>query len=174
MMSAVNADKDVLIQQNSQLKKALSDASANNEVLKSQVESFHGKLLTTEALLDAERRKIESIKATQGDFTQLEEELSQIKQSRRKMSQQIDQTMLEISKNEGNANQKFHQICEESRLNLEENKILNDEIKSKDDIIKTLTKENLQINTKVTQLQAQLFAKEDRDKQIAELENFIT
>lgn len=64
MVSAVNADKDILIQQNSQLKKALSDATATNETLKSQVESFHGKLLTAEALLDAERRKVETIRAT--------------------------------------------------------------------------------------------------------------
>jgi hypothetical protein len=35
MINAVNADKDILIQQNSQLKKALSEAQASNEMLKS-------------------------------------------------------------------------------------------------------------------------------------------
>jgi len=107
MISAVNSDKEILIQQNAQLKKALSEAQANNEVLKSQVESFHGKLLTAEAMLDAERRKVESIRATQGDFTELEEELKAIKASRRKLSQQIDDTLIEINKQEGVASQRY-------------------------------------------------------------------
>jgi hypothetical protein len=51
------------------------------------VESFHGKLLTAEAMLDAERRKVESIRASQGDFTELEEELKMMKAARRKISQ---------------------------------------------------------------------------------------
>ena len=44
----VNEDKEILIQQNSQLKKAASDALAQNEQLKSQVESFHCHLQTAE------------------------------------------------------------------------------------------------------------------------------
>ena len=39
----------VLIQQNAQLKKALSDSLNANEQLKSQVESFHGKMVNVEA-----------------------------------------------------------------------------------------------------------------------------
>lgn len=58
--------------------------------------------------------------------------------------------MQEIKRQEDNANTKFKQVCEEGRLTQDENRVLNDEIKSKDDIIKTLTKENLQINAKVT------------------------
>ena len=158
MMNAVNADKDILIQQNSQLKKALSEAQASNEMLKSQVESFHGKLLTAEAMLDAERRKVESIRASQGDFSELEEELKQMKAARRKISQQIDDTLIEINKQEGVASQRYLQINDEYRSTQEENKVLNDEIKAKDDIIKTLTKENLLINSKITQLTALLVA----------------
>lgn len=158
MMNAVNADKEILIQQNSQLKKALSEAQASNEMLKSQVESFHGKLLTAEALLDAERRKVESIRASQGDFSELEEELKQMKAARRKISQQIDDTLIEINKQEGVASQRYLQINDEYRSTQEENKVLNDEIKAKDDIIKTLTKENLLINSKITQLTALLVA----------------
>ena len=158
MMNAVNTDKDILIQQNSQLKKALSEAQASNEMLKSQVESFHGKLLTAEAMLDAERRKVESIRASQGDFSELEEELKQMKAARRKISQQIDDTLIEINKQEGVASQRYLQINDEYRSTQEENKVLNDEIKAKDDIIKTLTKENLLINSKITQLTALLVA----------------
>ena len=162
MINAVNADKDILIQQNSQLKKALSEAQASNEMLKSQVESFHGKLLTAEAMLDAERRKVESIRASQGDFSELEEELKQMKAARRKISQQIDDTLIEINKQEGVASQRYLQMNDEYRSTQEENKVLNDEIKAKDDIIKTLTKENLLINSKITQLTALLVAQEDR------------
>ena len=115
MMNAVNADKDILIQQNSQLKKALSEAQASNEMLKSQVESFHGKLLTAEAMLDAERRKVESIRASQGDFSELEEELKLMKAARRKISQQIDDTLIEINKQEGVASQRYLQINDEYR-----------------------------------------------------------
>lgn len=158
MINAVNTDKDILIQQNSQLKKALSEAQASNEMLKSQVESFHGKLLTAEAMLDAERRKVESIKASQGDFSELEEELKQIKAARRKISQQIDDTLIEINKQEGVASQRYLQMNDEYKSTQEENKVLNDEIKAKDDIIKTLTKENLLINSKITQLTALLVA----------------
>ena len=115
MMNAVNADKDILIQQNSQLKKALSEAQASNEMLKSQVESFHGKLLTAEAMLDAERRKVESIRASQGDFSELEEELKLMKVARRKISQQIDDTLIEINKQEGVASQRYLQMNDEYR-----------------------------------------------------------
>ena len=48
-MQQVQEDKETLIQQNSQLKQALSDSMAANEQLKSQVESFHGKLVNCEA-----------------------------------------------------------------------------------------------------------------------------
>jgi hypothetical protein len=47
---------------------------------------------------------------------------------------------------------------DEYKSTQEENKVLNDEIKAKDDIIKTLTKENLLINSKITQLTALLVA----------------
>ena len=48
-MEQVHQDKEVLIQQNAQLKKALSDSLNANEQLKSQVESFHGKMVNVEA-----------------------------------------------------------------------------------------------------------------------------
>ena len=44
MIEKVNHDKEVLIKQNAQLKQAAADALTQNEQLKSQVESFHGKL----------------------------------------------------------------------------------------------------------------------------------
>ena len=49
-------------------------------------------------MLDAERRKVESIRASQGDFSELEEELKLMKAARRKISQQIDDTLIEINK----------------------------------------------------------------------------
>lgn len=67
------------------------------------------------------------------------------------------------------ASQRYLQIGEEYRATQEENKVLNDEIKAKDDIIKTLTKENLLINSKITQLQASLLSAEDRAKKVSQL-----
>ena len=67
------------------------------------------------------------------------------------------------------ASQRYLQIGEEYRATQDENKVLNDEIKAKDDIIKTLTKENLLINSKITQLQASLLAAEDRAKKVSQL-----
>ena len=47
------------------------------------------------------------------------------------------------------------------------------DIKTKDEIIKKLTKENLLINSKVTQLQKLLCTQEDQDSTISELNKFI-
>jgi predicted nucleic acid-binding Zn-ribbon protein len=92
----------------------------------------------------------------------MEEELNSLKTSRRKISQQIDDTLIEVGKQDAAAINKFNQLSEEYTVTIDENKLLNDEIKAKDDIIKTLTKENLLINSKVTQLTALLYTEEDR------------
>lgn len=92
----------------------------------------------------------------------MEEELNSLKTSRRKISQQIDDTLIEVGKQDSAAINKFKQLSEEYTVTIDENKLLNDEIKAKDDIIKTLTKENLLINSKVTQLTALLYTEEDR------------
>ena len=47
------------------------------------------------------------------------------------------------------------------------------DIKTKDEIIKKLTKENLLINSKVTQLQKLLCSQEDQDSTISELNKFV-
>ena len=103
VVAAINSDKDILIQQNSQLKKQVSEALAYNEVLKSQVESFHGKLQTAEAMLESEWCKVDFIRASQSDFSEMEEELKTVKANRKKLSQQIDEILIEINKQEGAA-----------------------------------------------------------------------
>ena len=89
-MQQVQEDKEVLIQQNSQLKQALSDSMAANEQLKSQVESFHGKLVNCEAQLEKERLTIAKMKACQGDFSQLEQELNEARAHNSQISSRVE------------------------------------------------------------------------------------
>lgn len=55
-----------------------------------------------------------------------------------------------MAREEAHATQKYEQLGEEYAVTLDENKQLTDEVKGKDDIIKTLTKENLLLNSKIT------------------------
>ena len=59
----------------------------------------------------------------------MEEELNSLKASRHLLSQQIDESLVEINKQEGVALNKFNSLSEEYLATIEENKILNDEIK---------------------------------------------
>lgn len=121
-----------------------------NEQLKSQVESFHGKLINVEAQLESERKQIAKMKACQGDFGQLEDELRDARAHNSEISAKVEELVQTMQREQSLAESKLSSIMEEKTAIDSENHSLNNDIKNKDEIIKRLTKENLLINSKVT------------------------
>jgi len=121
-----------------------------NEQLKSQVESFHGKLINVEAQLESERKQIAKMKACQGDFGQLEDELRDARAHNSEISAKVEELVQTMQREQSLAESKLSSIMEEKTTIDSENHSLNHDINSKDEIIKRLTKENLLINSKVT------------------------
>lgn len=121
-----------------------------NEQLKSQVESFHGKLINVEAQLESERKQIAKMKACQGDFGQLEDELGDARAHNSEISAKVEELVQTMQREQSLAESKLSSIMEEKTTIDSENHSLNHDINSKDEIIKRLTKENLLINSKVT------------------------
>lgn len=64
-------------------------------------------------------------------------------------------------------------ILEEKAAVEEENNSLCDDIKNKDEIIKQLTRENLTVNSNLTQVQQLLCTQEDQQARISELERHL-
>jgi len=54
-------------------------------------------------MLESEWCKVDFIRASQSDFSEMEEELKTVKANRKKLSQQIDEILIEINKQEGAA-----------------------------------------------------------------------
>ena len=79
-IAEVNQDKEMLIQQNSQLKTAATEQLTQNEQLKSQVESFHGYLQTAEANLASEQAKMAAYCHTEQTYTKIQDELAAMRE----------------------------------------------------------------------------------------------
>ena len=101
------------------------------------------------------------MKACQGDFSQLELELKEARNHNSKISSKIDDLVKTMQKEQAAAEAKLTKILDDKECTDSENYTLSVDIKTKDEIIKKLTKENLLINSKVTQLQKLLCAQED-------------
>ena len=65
----------------------------------------------------------------------------------------MEQLSLQTQKEQAAADARLKKLLEEKRCTDSGNQTLSENIKTKDEIIKKLTKENLLINSKVTQLQ---------------------
>ena len=65
----------------------------------------------------------------------------------------------------------LQKLLEEKGAVENENTNLCQDIKSKDEIIKQLTRENLTVNSKLTQVQQLLCSQEDQNARISQMEN---
>ena len=68
---------------------------------------------------------------------------------------------------------KLAKLLEEKLAVEEENKALLQDIKSKDEIIKQLTRENLAVNSNLTQVQQLLCSQEDQESRVSSLSKSV-
>ena len=113
------------------------------------------------------------MKACQGDFGHLEIELKEARSHNTLISSQVEELVLTMKREQSVAESKLAKILDDKNQTDFENKSLSEDIRIKDEIIKKLTKENLLINSKVTQLQKLLCSQEDQDSTISELNRFV-
>ena len=78
--------------------------------------------------------------------------MKSVKQERETLDARIEEVMAKVEEANKEAQAKFDEIKDKSDEVQSKNDELKTEITSKDSIIKTLTKENLTVNQKMTQL----------------------
>lgn len=86
------------------------------------------------------------------------------------MSCKVDEFVANMNAKDKELRVKFEQLAAENSATQEDNRQLASEIKTKDDIIKTLTRENLLINSKLTEISAIVGASDSTATQLADLE----
>ena len=122
------------------------------------------------AELQTEKKHLARIKACSSDILKLEEELQFSRQHNKQMQEKVDATHTEMLEQQEIIEEKLVKILEEKAAVEDENNSLCQDIKSKDEIIKQLTRENLTVNSNLTQVQQLLCAQEDLQARISELE----
>jgi chromosome segregation ATPase len=88
----VNHEKELLISQNGELKKKLSDAKLCNEMLESEVERQHTQMQTLRVQIKTEQKKFAKLKDGSGDLLKLQEELEFFKEHNDKMTLKVGET----------------------------------------------------------------------------------
>ena len=150
MVKQINGEKELLINQNCELKKELAKSKLDQELLKSQVEGYHTEMQTLRAELQTEKKHLARIKACSSDILKLEEELQFSRQHNKQMQEKVDATHAEMLEQQEIIEEKLVKILEEKAAVEDENNSLCQDIKSKDEIIKQLTRENLTVNSNLT------------------------
>ena len=125
---------------------------------------------TLRANLQTEQKLVTRIKACSGDSLKLEEELQFCREHNTQMQAKVQDTHAEMLHQQEIIEDKLEKILEEKAAVEEENNSLCQDIKNKDEIIKQLTRENLTVNSNLTQVQQLLCADEDQQARISELE----
>ena len=136
MVKQINMEKDLLIAQNSELKKEVAQSKFDQDMLKSEVERQYTKMQTQEAELKTERQRVARIKASSSDLIKLEEELTFCKEHNNEMSQKVMQAHELMQSQQKFIDEKLNKILDEKLTVEDENKALLTDIKQKDEIIK--------------------------------------
>ena len=105
-------------------------------MLKSEVERFHTQMQTLKAQLSNEQKQYSKLKASSGDLTKLEEQLTFQKDHNEKLAHKVQETHNQMVMQQNQVEGRLAKLLEEKELVEEENLNLCDEIKNKDEIIK--------------------------------------
>lgn len=136
MVKQINSEKDLLIAQNSELKKEVAQSKFDQDMLKSEVERQYTKMQTQEAELKTERQRVARIKASSSDLIKLEEELTFCKEHNNEMSLKVMQAHELMQSQQTFIDEKLNKIMDEKLTVEDENKALLTDIRQKDEIIK--------------------------------------
>jgi len=169
----VSAEKEVLISESVELKQRLAQSNYDQEVLKSELDRQRAHTQTLQSELDAEKQQVARIKACSGDLMKLESELRFCQDLNAEMTERVQQTQRGMEEQQEVVEEKLGKLLEEKMTVEGECKSLIQDIKRKDEIIKQLTRENLAVNSNLTQVQQLLCAQEDQEVRMSALQTSL-
>ncbi len=138
--------------------------------LKEQLDQTNCELQKKEGELEVEKTKVVSLSNVKELNNRLQNELRESKQERDQIHKTIQQIIGENDKLHQRQNEEFQRIfTERNNLNHELNELFQEK-SEKDVVIKNLTNENLELNSRMNALEQLLCAKEDQDAKIDQLQ----
>lgn len=157
----ITIEKHQLIHENEGLKQQLSEADQEILQLKTQVDSLGTMLEEKDSDYEAEKQKAASLSSIKDLYTVQVTEIKSLKLERDQLNQQVQDFMQQCETLNTKMQDEFSRIsAERNNANQELNELFVEK-SEKDIVIKTLTNENLELNSRMTALEQLLCAKED-------------